>query len=355
MNAITNITTTAAPTPTSRAEQQRRTQQAEAGTVLPLLRRAVTHYGLVLVLLLVVALFAALRPDTYLSGANARMIASTNAVLALLALAAIAPLVAGQFDLSIGFTLSLAQSLAVGLVLHQGLDPALAMLLALGSGLIVGLVNGLLVAYGGLNAFITTLATGILVQGLTQWYTNGESIFGTLPAWFLAIGRAELGPVPLPLLYVLALGVVLWLLFEYTTWGRRAFATGGNPKAALLTGIDVRRVGLHSFVLAGVLAAAAGVLSATILGSANPNVGGNFLLPAFAAAFLGATCIRPGRFNAPGTVIAVYTLAAGIAGLQQLGASFYVEQLFNGVALLAAVAVSKWAAWRRTGRRVEAA
>lgn len=80
------------------------------------------------------------------------MIASTNAVLALLALAAIAPLVAGQFDLSIGFTLSLAQSLAVGLVLHQGLDPAAAMLLALGSGLVVGLVNGLLVAYGGLNA-----------------------------------------------------------------------------------------------------------------------------------------------------------------------------------------------------------
>lgn len=332
---------------TTRVEMQQMALQSE-GSLATTMRRLMSHYGLVLVLVVVVLIFSVIRPETYLSAANARMIASTNAVLALLALAAIPPLISGQFDLSIGFQLALAQSLAVGLVLHQGLDPALAMAIAIGVGLLIGLVNGLLVAYGGLNAFITTLGTGILVQGTTQWYTNGESIFGKLPEWFLAIGRTELGLLPLPLVYVLLVALALWLVFEYTTWGRRAFATGGNPKAALLTGIDVKRVNLECFVLAGLLAALAGVLSATILGSANPNVGGNFLLPAFAAAFLGATCIRPGRFNALGTAIAVYTLAAGIAGLQQLGASFYIEQLFNGVALLAAVSLSKWSAWRRS-------
>jgi ribose transport system permease protein len=312
------------------------------------LRRWIANYGLVFVLLGVIVLFSSLRPETYPSAANARMIASTNAVLALLALAAIPPLISGQFDLSIGFQMALAQSLVATLVLHDGVNPGAAVLIAVAIGLVVGLVNGLLVAYAGLNAFITTLGTGIMVQGVTQWYTNGESVFGTMPPWFLAIGRSDIGPIPLPLVYVASVALVLWFKFEYTSWGRRAFATGGNPRAALLTGIDIRRVNLECFLLASLLAALAGALSTTILGSANPNVGGNFLLPAFAAAFLGATSVRPGRFNALGTVLAVYTLAAGIAGLQQLGASFYIEQLFNGLALLAAVSLSKWSAWRRS-------
>ncbi|WP_353194769.1 ABC transporter permease [Pusillimonas noertemannii] len=316
----------------------------------PLLGKLLSHYGLVLVLFIVVVLFGLLRPDTFFSVANARMIASTNAVLAILALAAIAPLVAGQFDLSIGFTLSLAQSLATGLILMQGLDPMLAIFVALSAGLLIGLLNGLLVAYAGLNAFITTLATGILIQGFTQWYTNGESIFGSLPSWFLMIGRSELNGIPLPLIYVIVIATALWLAYERTSWGRRSLATGGNERAALFSGVNVRRITLSSFGLAGFLSALAGVLSATILGSANPNVGGNYLLSAFAAVFLGATCIRPGRFNAPGTVIAVYTLAIGIAGLQQMGASFYVEQLFNGAALLAALGLAKWSIWRRATR-----
>lgn len=326
----------------SRAEMR---QAAESGFSWQL-KGWVSNYGLVLVLAGVVVLFALLRPDTYLSASNARMIASTNAVLALLALAAIPPLICGQFDLSIGFQMALAQSLAAGLVLHAGMSPAAAVAIALGAGLLIGVVNGLLVAYGGLNAFITTLATGIVVQGCTQWYTNGESIFGALPSWFLAMGRTDLGFVPLPLIYVLLVGALLWLLFEYTTWGRRAFATGGNVRAAALTGIDVRRISFQCFVLASLLSALAGVLSTSILGSANPNIGGNFLLPAFAAAFLGATSIRPGRFNAPGTVLAVYVLAAGINGLQQLGADFYIEQFFNGLALLIAISLPRWSAWR---------
>lgn len=311
-------------------------------------QRILGQYGLAVVLLAVLLLFSLLRPDTFLTESNLRMIASTNAVLALLALAAIAPLVCGQFDLSIGFTLSISQALVIGLVVHQGLDPAIAMLLALATGLLIGVLNGLLVAYGGLNAFITTLATGILVQGITQWYTKGESLFGQVPAWFLALGRQDIGPLPAPLVYVLAIAALLWLAYEHTAWGRRNLAIGGNAQAARFCGIDVPRLTLGSFALAGFLAALAGVLSASILGSANPNIGANYLLSAFAAVFLGATCIRPGRFNAPGTLLAVYTLAVGIAGLQQLGADFYVEQLFNGAALLLALGLSHWSARRRT-------
>src|SRR5277367_30344 len=251
---------------------------------------------------------------------------STNAVLAILALAAVQPLVTGQFDLSIGFQLALAQSTGATLILQLGFPPALAAVIVLAMGFVIGLLNGALVAYAGLNAFITTLATGILLQGASQFVTNGEAIYGAMPAWWLAIGRADLFGVPLPLIYVVILATIVWLVPEFTSWGRHCLAVGTNPRAASLVGLPVRRRILESFVVTGVLSALAGLLSVCILGSANPNVGVSYMLPAFTAVFLGATSIRPGRFNPWGTVIAVYTLAAGIAGLQQFGAPFFIEQ-----------------------------
>jgi ribose transport system permease protein len=173
-----------------------------------------------------------------------------------------------------------------------------------------------------------------------------------MPRSFLDLGQHAVGPVPLPFVYVLAIMLVLWVLVEYSSWGREAAASGGNPEAARLAGVRVDRRSVQAFAGAGFLAGVAGVLSVTILGSSSPDVGLSFLLPAFAGAFLGATSIRPGRYNAFGTVIAVYLLAAGITGLQQLGAPFYIDQFFNGGALLVAVSLSVLAARTRRRRRV---
>jgi len=309
-------------------------------------RGIATNYGLVLVFAIVVLGFSLARPESYPTLINLQTIASTSAVLAVLALAAIPPLVTGQFDLSIGFQLALAQSIGAALIIRYGLSPALAAVIVIAIGLAVGIVNGALVAYAGLNAFITTLATGILLQGSSQLVTNGEAIYGSMPAWWLAIGRADILGIPLPLIYVALFATLLWLVLEFTTWGRHCLAIGANQPAAILVGLRVRLRILQSFAVTGVLCAVAGLLSVCILGSANPNVGVSYMLPAFAAVFLGATSIRPGRFNAWGTVIAVYTLAAGIAGLQQFGAPFYIEQFFNGGALLLAIALAKWAGRR---------
>ena len=302
--------------------------------------------SLMLMLLAVVALFSLLLPQSYFSFANAQMISSTNAVLAILALAAVLPLISGQFDMSIGFTLALSQSICAGLIIFNGMPPLFAVMIVLAIGMTIGLVNGLLVARWGLNAFITTLATGIVVQGFAQLYTGGTSLFGQMPALFLSLGRERLFGVPLPLIYVLLVATLMWAVLRYTDWGRRCYAIGGNAKAARLIGIPVERVTIQVFMASGFLAALAGVLSTSILGSANPNIGLNYLLPAFAAVFLGAAPAGPGKFNAWGTVIAVYALAAGISGLQQLGAAFYVEQFFNGCALLLAVALARWMSLR---------
>ena len=302
--------------------------------------------SLPLLLIVVVAIFSAIRPESYFSANNAQMIASTNAVLAILALAAVPPLVVGQFDLSIGFQLALAQSLCAGMIIYHSVAPPLAAAVVIAIGIAIGLANGLLVARAGLNAFITTLATGIVVQGFTQLYTDGASVFGAMPSPFLYFGRGRLFGVPLAFLYVLVIAAIMSVIYTYTRWGRQSFAIGGNARAAYLVGIPVDRVTIQSFVVAGALSSIAGVLSCSILGSANPNIGINYLLPAFAAVFLGAAPAGPGRFNAWGAVVAVYALAAGISGLQQLGAAFYVEQFFNGGALLLAVALAKWMAGR---------
>jgi len=314
---------------------------------LRLVEQGFERYSLVIVFVVLVVVFSAIEPGTFATVENAKTITTTQAIVAILALAAMVPLIAGQFDLSVGFQLGVSQAICAGLVIKSGLPIGVAAIAAIGVTSCIGVINGLLVVKAKINAFIATLGSGTVVLGITLWYTNGQSIFGEMPESFLELGRGNLFGVPLPLIYVIAIAAVLWLLFEYTAWGRSAVATGGNARAALLAGVRTDRVTMVCYVISGVICGFAGVLSVAILGSANPDVGPSFLLPAIAGAFLGATSIRPGRFNAIGTVLAVYVLAVGITGLQQLGAPFFIESIFNGCALLLAVALSGWAARRR--------
>jgi ribose transport system permease protein len=311
------------------------------------LQKVFESYSLVVVFVALVTVFSLAKPDTFFTAENARAIGSTQAVVAILALAAMVPLISGQFDLSVGFQMGLAQALCGGLAIKDGVPVAVAAVIAVVACMVIGVVNGLLVVRLKMNALIATLGSGTVVFGFTQWYTNGAAIFGNLPDSFLKLGRNDLFGIPLPVFYVLIIAAALWCLFEYTAWGRSVVATGGNARAALLAGVRTDRVTLVCFVISGAICGLAGVMQQMILGSANPEIGPNFLLPAIAGAFLGATSIRPGRFNAVGTVLAVYVLAVGITGLQQIGAKFFVESFFNGGALLIAVALSGWAARRR--------
>jgi ribose transport system permease protein len=308
------------------------------------------RYGLLVVLVAVVAGFSILRPDTYPTVANAQTIVANNVVIAFLALAAMMPLITGQFDVSLGYQLGLSQALTAGLILRAGLPWPLAVVTAVVACMVVGIVNGLLVTRLGLTSFIATLGSGTVVYGLTQLYSRDETIIGDLPVAFTNAGRSLLLGIPLPLVYVVIAVAVLWFAVEFTSWGRACTATGSNARAAELAGVQTKRLTIQTFALAGLLAGMAGVLSVTLLGASSPTVGLGELLPAFAGAFLGATAFRPGRFNAIGTAVAVYMLAAGIAGLQQMGARPYVQQLFNGGALLIALAIAAIAARRSATR-----
>lgn len=308
------------------------------------------RYGLLLILVLLVVMFSALLPQTFPTSFTVRSILATQSPDGLVALAVMVPLATGQFDLSVGYMITLTDVLAVGLQVNQHFPWPLAVLIVLCISAVVGLVNAVCVTKLGIDAFIATLGTGTVMYGLAEWYTGGSQIAGNLPHAFLAITN-RLGSVPLPALYLIGAAVIMWIITEYTRAGRLLYFTGASPRAAVLVGIRTQRVLLGAFMASAMLSCLAGLVLASQLAIGNSSIGPEYLLQAYAAAFLGATAIRPGRVNAWGTIIAVFLLAVLVSGLQQSGANFYVESLFDGAILLVAVGLSVFA--RRRARAAE--
>ena len=316
------------------------------------LTRAISVWGLLVLFVLLVIVFSWLRPDTFLTYFNIRSILSNKSVQLLVALSVFIPMVANQFDLSAGFNVGISQVLAIGLQ-GQGLPWWAAVCAVLLMGAAVGLVNGLLITRVKIDSFIATLGTGTILYGLNAWYTGGQQVLASLPPEFLAIS-GSVWIVPAPAIYALVASLTLWIVFEYLPLGRYLYVLGASPRAAELNGISAKRYITLGFVAAGTLAAFAGVVLQSQLQVGQSSVGQEYLLPAFTAALLGATSIRPGRVNVWGTVLAVAVLAVTVAGLNQLGAPFFVEPLFNGSMLILAVGLAVQAAQRRQRRGTQA-
>jgi ribose transport system permease protein len=214
---------------------------------------------------------------------------------------------------------------------------------ALAVGLLIGLVNGAIVVVLGIDSLIVTLGTSTFIAGVILWVSNSQTISGVSTTLTDAVVGTRLFEIPLAFYYGIALGLVMYYVFEFMPVGRRLLFVGRGRSVARLSGIRVVRLRWGAFVASGVISAFAGVLYAGTLGSADPTSSLSFLLPAFAAAFLGATTIMPGRFNPIGSIAAVYFLVTGITGLQLLGVQTFVQQLFYGGALVLAVALSQLA------------
>jgi ribose transport system permease protein len=303
-------------------------------------RQLLERFGALLVLVGLIAFFSLLLPVTFPTYANLTTILTTQDVLAILAIGLLVPLAAGEFDLSIGFVLGFTGMEVAVLtgVLHW--HPIPAIVLTLATAVVIGLINGLLVVRVGINAFIATLGVGTVLSGLTIWMSNGTVVYQGIPDLLLAIGRTQLLLLPLPVFYMIIVIIVFSYIMGHTPFGRYIYAVGGGREVARLAGINTDLLTILAFTLSGFMAGIAGVLETATVGAAHPDVGPQFLLPAFAAAFLGATTIQPGRFNVLGTVVALFLLAVGIAGFQQLGAPFWVSPVFNGTALLIAVGLA---------------
>ncbi|MFL1592787.1 ABC transporter permease [Rhodococcus ruber] len=310
----------------------------------------VEKYALVLALVAVVLVFSALRPEIYPTANNLQNILGSQAVLLILALGLIVPLTAGEFDLSAVSTMSLAAMTIAVLNVQQGWSLLPAIAVAVLVALVVGVVNAVLVVRLHIDSFIATLGSGTVVLGVVQWISDSTSVTGIDSALVDATIGTRLFGVSLQFYYALALVLLTAVIFQYTPIGRRLLFVGRGPQVARLSGLHVDRIRSGALVTSALVAALAGIVYAGMLGGADPSSGQSFMLPAFAAAFLGATAIVPGRFNAFGTLVAVYFLVAGVVGLQMLGVASFVQQLFYGGALVVAVALSG-AVRRRTASR----
>lgn len=308
------------------------------------------RYALVGVLVALIVVFSLLRPESFGTLDNAKAILNNQITILMLALAATLPLIVGEFDLSIAAIFGFVQVLVVGLVLQQGWSVPLAVVAVLAAAALVGLVNGIAIARFQINSFIATLASGSILTGITLAYSKGESIFGSAPAALTNISRSELLGFKLPIWYGLVVVIALALILGRLPVGRRMYATGSNQRAAALTGIPTTRYVIATFVVGALLAAFGGIILGASLGAATPDTGNALLIPAFAGAFLGVTAFTPGRFNVLGTFVAVYVVGVAVTGLQQLGAALWVEPVFNGAVLFAAVGLSAWTSRIRARR-----
>jgi ribose transport system permease protein len=292
-------------------------------------------------------LFSLWVPETFLTSGVWRSLFADSSLTALVAIAVTIPLSAGTFNLAVGTEVGMAAILAAWLLEKQHLGVLPTVVLTLVAGCAIGAVSGALIVRAKIDSFIATLGMSSILLALISWVSGGQQILN-LPSSFQGLATNELLGFTYPVWIMLAVGVVVWYVLQRTPTGRRVYATGGNINAARLAGVPTNRVIVLSLVSCGAIAALAGLLTSAQLAVGDPTVGPGYLLPAYAAAFLGSTQFHGGRYNVWGAVIAVAVLAVGVKGLQLAGAPVWIPDLFNGAALLLAVGMSKY---QRTARR----
>lgn len=310
--------------------------------------RLLGTYGTIIVLVAMLVIFSVLQPGTFATVGNFRNIINDMAIGTIVAAGLTVPLVAGDFDLSIGYVASFSGLLVIGLLSFSQLPIVLAIAIVIGIGMLIGIVNGIIVSKVGVNAFIATLGTGTIVVGLNYAYSGGVPLQLTHSREFTNIAIGRLAGVPHLILLMAAILMVLWIILNRTVQGQHIKAIGVSPESARRAGVAVDRSRIVAFAIASTCAAIGGILMASNLGSGQVTAGDGFMLTSFSAAFLGSAALREGQFHILGTLIGVLTVAVGNNGLAMIGAPIFTQFLFTGCLLVVAVALG--GIGRRYGR-----
>lgn len=292
----------------------------------------------ILVALVLLTAGLALAADNFLSAYNVSVVVRQAAFFGLVALGQTLVLLVGGIDLSVGAAAGLSAIVGSIALTQWGLHPWLVIPFTMLFGLLLGFVNGVLVAGLRLNPFIVTLATWEIFAGMTLVITQGYPI-RPLGEAFQVFGKGEVWGVPVPVLIFLAAGLILMWMLSQTRFGRNIFALGGNRDAAILAGIRVRWVEFCAFGLAGMLAALAGILFASRMDAGQPSVGEGWLMPAITAAILGGTSLRGGQGSIVGTMLGALLLALLDNGTVLMNVSSYWQRVLVGAVVLVAVMV----------------
>jgi ribose transport system permease protein len=333
--------------PLRAAEQEPRASRREAlRGVLP--RLAPRRISAVYLWLSFIVLFGLLEPDTYLSSVTLQLIFSEGAVTCLLALAFLVPLAAGAYDLSVGAVMSASVAIGVWLQLNSAVPPALGAVIAVAACTLFGLVAGFVVVRLRVNSFIATLGMSQVLFAVALLVSGNRQLVAGFPESWSNVALGKVAGIPLVVVYLVAVALLLWYVLEHTRVGRYLFATGGNSESARLSGVPTDRMVWGALAASGAIAGLAGVIYGMRVGTFDQTVGPGYLFPAVAAVFLGASQLSQ-RPNVWGTLIAYFALAFGIQGLALTSSSAAVwsQPLFQGIALIVAVAIVSVPAIRR--------
>jgi ribose transport system permease protein len=304
--------------------------------------RRIEAWALVVMWVLLIISFSLAEPGLFMTVGNWSNILGSQAVLLMLALASLIPLVMRDFDLSLGAIATLSAMVLAILNVEDHWNIALACVVAVAASVCVSAVNALLTVRFGGDPFVITLGMLTVLTGII-YLISGSATVGVVSTGFSNIIFIDtFAGIPIEFWIGVLVMLIVWYVLAMTPAGQQAVIVGESREVAKLSGVRVGRARTLGYLAAGLIAGLGGVVYAATTGSVDPTTGGTaLLLPAVAAVFLGSTCITPGRFNAPGSAIAVYFLASGAAGLENLGAEDYVQQLFYGAALIVAVVLPK--------------
>lgn len=302
------------------------------------------RYGIALALAALVLALSTLSPR-FLTSTNLLNVLRQISVNALLAFGMTTVILAAGIDLSVGSVLAFSGALAAGFSV-AGWPPALAMVGALGLGALLGVFNGVFVAYAGIAPFIVTLAGLTIFRGATLVYTDGRPITG-LPDAFVVLGNGVALGIPVPVWVMLGFLALTHFLLRYTALGRSIYAVGGNEEAARLSGIPIVRVKLFTYGYSGLAAALGALVLTGRLNSAQPTAGMGFELDAIAAVVVGGTSLFGGRGGVIGSFLGASIIGVLNNGMNLLDVSAFYQQIVKGGVILGALLIDRLLAARR--------
>lgn len=291
--------------------------------------------------LILITVILSIVSSSFLTLENVFNVLRQVSINALIAFGMTFVILTGGIDLSVGSILALSSAITAGM-LASGMDPILAMFIGLGSGAVMGAINGLFITKGKVAPFIATLATMTIFRGLTLVYTDGRPITGLSNSSFFEImGRGYFGWIPVPVIWMLVCYVILYFILKKTTFGRRVYAIGGNEEASILSGIRANSVKIWIYSITGTLSALAGIILASRLDSAQPTAGASYELDAIASVVLGGTSLSGGKGWIFGTLVGALIIGVLNNGLNLMNVSSFYQQVVKGGVILLAVLLDR--------------
>ena len=299
-----------------------------------------SRYALVVVWVVMALVFYIMMPDTFGTFGAFSSIFGSQQVLVFLAMSAMITLLVGEFDLSIASVMGLSATIIPVLAGVHGMNIVLAVIIALLAAMLMGAINAYFVVALDVSSLVVTLGSGTLLVGLSQ-AISGTSIVSVSNQAFSNIAIWRLWGMPISFYYGIGLAVLIAYILGYTPLGRHMLFVGANREVARLAGIRVQRIRAGAYIFGALLAGMAGMILVASVGGFDASSSGTYLLPALAAVFLGTAVVQPGMFNPIGTIISIYFLTTGIFGLQLMGFSGWIQNVFYGAGLVIAVTLAK--------------